>query len=96
MVKIVWRKLTLIQLKEAYDSIKKSLQSAENVRKEIFSATHNLKYNPKLHPLDRSRKNNDGTIRAFEIYSYRIAYQMPKFKIRIRRVPHTKQDPLGY
>jgi plasmid stabilization system protein ParE len=67
MVKIVWRKLALQQLKEAYDYIKEdSLQSAENVRKEIFSATNNLKYNPKIDPLDKYRKNNDGTIRAFE------------------------------
>ncbi len=67
MVKIVWRKLALQQLKEAYDYIKEdSLQSAENVRKEIFSATNNLKYNPKIDPLDKYRKNNDGTIRAFK------------------------------
>ena len=67
MVKIVWRKLALQQLKEAYDYIKEdSLQSAENVRKEIFSATNNLKYNPKIDPLDKYHKNNDGTIRAFK------------------------------
>ena len=67
MVKIVWRKLALQQLKEAYDYIKEdSLQSAENVRKEIFSATNNLKYNPKIDPLDKYRKNCDGTIRAFK------------------------------
>ncbi len=97
MVKIVWRKLALLQLKEAFDYIKKdSLQSAENVRNAIFSATDNLKYNPEIHPLDKYRKNNDGTFRAFEIYSYRIAYQITKSEIRILRVRHTKQEPLGY
>ncbi|WP_179374873.1 type II toxin-antitoxin system RelE/ParE family toxin [Winogradskyella wichelsiae] len=81
MVKIVWRKLALLQLKEAFDYIKKdSLQSAENVRNAIFSATDNLKYNPEIYPLDKYRKNNDGTFRAFEIYSYRIAYQITKLE----------------
>ena len=97
MVKIVWWKLALLQLKEAFDYIKKdSLQSAENVRNTIFSATDNLKYNPEIYPLDKYRKNNDGTFRAFEIYSYRIAYQITKSEIRILRVRHTKQEPLGY
>lgn len=88
--------ISIITTKRSFRLYKKdSLQSAENVRNAIFSATDNLKYNPEIHPLDKYRKNNDGTFRAFEIYSYRIAYQLTKSEIRILRVRHTKQEPLG-
>ncbi|MFK7832914.1 MAG: type II toxin-antitoxin system RelE/ParE family toxin [Winogradskyella sp.] len=97
MVKIVWRKLALKQLKEAYDYIKEdSLKSAKKVQKDIFLATENLKHNSKIHPLDKYRKNNDGTIRAFEVHSYRIAYQTTTSEIRILRIRHTKREPLDY
>ena len=97
MVKIVWRKLALKQLNKAYNYIKKeSLQSAKKVREEIFDKAESLKYNPEIYPLDKYRKNNDGTIRAFEVYSYRITYQITKSEIRILRVRHTKREPLEY
>ena len=95
MVEVVWRKLALKQLNKAYNYIKKeSLQSAKKVREEIFDKAGNLKHNPEIYPLDKYRKNNDGTIRAFEVYSYRIAYQITKYEIRILRVRHTKREPL--
>lgn len=97
MVKVVWRKLALKQLNKAYNYIKKeSLQSAKKVREEIFDKAENLKYNPEIYPLDTYRKNNDGSIRAFEVYCYRIAYQTTKSEIRILRVRHTKREPLEY
>lgn len=97
MVIVVWRKLALKQLKEAYDYIKKdSLKSAISIRKEIFDATKKLTENPEIHPLDRYRTNNDGSFRAFEVYSYRIAYQITTSEIRILRVRHTKREPLNY
>ncbi|MGB0879741.1 MAG: type II toxin-antitoxin system RelE/ParE family toxin [Polaribacter sp.] len=97
MVKVVWRKLALKQLNKAYNYIKKeSLQSARKIRKEIFDTAENLKYNPEMYPLDKYRKNNDGTIRAFEVYSYRIAYQIKKSEIRILRIRHTKREPLEH
>ena len=97
MVEVVWRKLALKQLNKAYNYIKKeSLQSAKKVREEIFDKAENLKHNPEIYPLDKYRKNNDGTIRAFEVYSYRIAYQITKSEIRILRVRHTKREPLEH
>mgnify|MGYP000533413668 FL=1 len=53
-------------------------------------------HNPEIYPLDKYRKNNNGTIRAFEVYSYRIAYQITKSEIRILRVRHTKREPLKH
>ena len=49
-----------------------------------------------MYPLDKYRKNNDGSIRAFEKYSYRVAYQITKTEIRILRIRHTGREPLSY
>ncbi|QXP80351.1 MULTISPECIES: type II toxin-antitoxin system RelE/ParE family toxin [Winogradskyella] len=97
MVAVVWRKLALKQLKEAYVYVKKdSLKSAISLRKEIFDTTEKLSKNPKIYPLDKYRTNNDGSFRAFEVYSYRIAYQITISEVRILRVQHTKREPLNY
>lgn len=94
---VVWRKLALKQFNKVYNYIKEeSLSSAKKVRDEIFDTAENLKNHPEMYPLDKYRKNNDGTIRAFEVYSYRIAYQITKSEIRILRVRHTKREPLEY
>ena len=48
MVAVVWRKLALKQLKEAYVYVKKdSLKSAISLRKEIFDAIEKLSKIPK-------------------------------------------------
>ena len=97
MVEVIWRKLALKQLNKVYNYIKKeSLQSAKKVREEIFDTAENLKHNPEMYPLDKYRKNNNGTIRAFEVYSYRISYQITTSEIRILRVRHTKREPLKH
>lgn len=94
---VIWRKLALKKLHKVYQYIKKeSLQSAKKVRDEIFDTAEKLKHSPEIYPLDKYRKNNDGTMRAFEVYSYRVAYQITKSEIRILRVRHTKREPLEH
>ena len=94
---VVWRKLALKQLNKAYEYIKKdSLQSAKKVREKIFNTAEELKHNPEIYSLDKYRKNNDGSVRAFEVYKYRVAYQVTQSEIRILRVRHTKRDPLKH
>lgn len=97
MVKVIWRKSALEQLNKAYEYIKKdSVQSAEKVRDVILNTAERLKDNPEIYPLDRYRKNNDESIRAFECYSYRVAYQITPTEIRILRLRHTGREPLDY
>ncbi|QLE00820.1 type II toxin-antitoxin system RelE/ParE family toxin [Galbibacter sp. BG1] len=97
MVEVVWRKLALKQLNEAYTFIKKdSLPAAEKVRDEIFDKAEALKLNPEIYPIDKYRKDNDGSVRAFEVYHYRIAYQITKSQIRILIVRHSKREPFKY
>jgi plasmid stabilization system protein ParE len=97
VVKIVWRKAALKQLNEVYDYIKKdSVKSAEKVRATIFDAIETLANNPEIYPLDKYRKNNDGSIRAFEKHKCRIAYQITQTEIRILRARHASREPLEY
>ena len=97
MVRVVWRKLALNQLNKIYKYVKKESElSAKKVVKDIFDTADKLKDNSEIHPLDKYRKNNDGTIRAFEVYSYRVVYQVTKSEIRILRVRHTKREPLDH
>lgn len=95
MVSVVWRKIALNQLNSVYAYIKKdSLKSAEKVKREILGTVEKLKNNPKIHGIDKYRKNNDGSFRAFERYKFRVAYQVTPKQIRILRVRHTSREPL--
>lgn len=97
MVKIVWRKKALIELNNIYIRIKKSSpQSAIKVRNEIFATADELELHPEIYPLDRFKKDNDGTFRAFEKYSYRITYRVLKTDISMLRVRHTSREPFSY
>ena len=97
MVKIVWRKKALSELNRIYKHIQKSSpQSAIKVRDEIFATADELGLHPEIYPLDRFKKDNDGTFRAFEKYSYRITYRVLKTEISMLRVRHTSREPLNY
>lgn len=94
---VVWSKLAGKQLKNAYDNIKEdSLQSAEKVRLEILQKAREIGKDPERYPLDKYRKNNDGSVRAFEKHRYRIAYQITRKEIRIIRMRSTYRLPLKY
>ena len=86
-----------MQLQKAYEYIfERSFQSAQKFRIEIFEIAENLKDNPLIYPLDKNRNNNNGSIRAFELYSYRVAYQITTKEIRILRVRHTSREPKSF
>lgn len=94
---VVWSKSAGAQLEKAYKKIKEdSLQSAEKVRSEILQKASDICKDPERYPLDKYRKNNDGSIRAFEKQSYRIAYQVTVKQIRIIRMRSTYRLPLKY
>jgi hypothetical protein len=46
------------------------------VRDDIIDATINLSGHAEKHPLDKFKKENDGTWRAFEKHHYRISYRV--------------------
>jgi|SRR5665213_66059 len=94
---VIWPKIVQNQLSKAYEYIlKDSSQNAEKVKKDILASTHKLVANPEMHSLDKYRKNNDGSFRAYELHRYRIAYQITKTQIIIVRVRHSKRIPKVY
>ena len=94
---VVWSATAIKQLENAYEYILKySLQNAEKVRADILGSTRKLLANPEIHPIDKYRRNNDGSFRAYELHRYRIAYQITSNKIIIVRLRHTKMEPKLY
>ena len=93
----VWSKVAKAELHKAYLYILlDSLQNAEMVREDIIDATINLSSYPEKHPLDKFKKDNDGTWRAFEKHHYRISYRVMPNEIRIVRMRHTSRSPLNF
>ena len=94
---VIWSKKGSLQLKEALSDLKeKSPKSALKVKREILKTARELSLHPEIYSLDRFTKNNDGSIRAFENYSYRVTYQVEETQVLILRVRHTSREPLEY
>jgi plasmid stabilization system protein ParE len=93
----VWSRGARIELRKAYSYILlDSLQNAEMVRDDIIDLSIDLCKNPEKHPLDKFKKDNDGTWRAFEKHHYRISYRIIPNEIRIVRMRHTSRSPLTF
>ena len=94
---VVWPLKASRQLQQAYLYIRKdSLQNAEKVRKAILEATNKLKINPEINLADKYKTNNDGSFRAFELFRYRISYQITNDDVIILRLRHTSMNPKNY
>ncbi len=94
-LKVIWSKNGSLQLKESLKDLKeKSPKAASKVKNEIFKTTRELSNNPEIYSPDRFKKDNDGSYRSFEKYSYRVTYQVEKTQVVILRVRHTSREPL--
>ena len=94
---VIWPKIVQNQLAKVHEHIlKDSVQNAEKVKKDILASTHKLETNPEIYPLDKYRKNNDGSFRAYKLYHYRIAYRITETQIIIVRIRHSKRVPKVY
>ena len=94
---VVWSNSSKDELKKAFEYIAlDSIQNAQIVRDTLIDLTIDLLENPEKHPLDKFKKNNDGTWRAFEKHHYRVSYHILKNQIRIVRMRHTSKSPLNY
>ena len=94
---VVWSDSAKAELKRAFQYIAlDSVQNAQLVRDTLIDMTIDLQENPERHHLDKFKKDNDGTWRAFEKHHYRISYRILKNQIRIVRMRHTSKSPLTY
>lgn len=93
----VWTPRAIAELRKAYDYIgKDSPQNARKVVDELTRIADQLPAQPEMFPVDKFKKNNDGTWRPFEKYHYRISYLITLKEIRIVRMRHTSRTRLQY
>ena len=96
---VIWSEPSLQHLSLIHEYILKesgSLTNADNVIDKIIKSTQILSDQPKINPPDKFKLNNNGDYRAYEIYSYRIAYRILLNKVRILRIRHISREPLKY
>lgn len=94
---VVWSNSAKTELRKAYNYIAlDSLKNAQMVRDTLIDITIDLPKHPKKYPLDKFKKSNDGSWRAFEKYNYRISYRVTPGQIRIVRLRHTSRSPLTH
>lgn len=71
---------------------KRIIRITKKVHKEIFDTVESLKYNTKIYPLDKHRRNNNSRVRTFEVYGYRISYEVTKSEIRTYELDIQKES----
>ena len=93
LMAIKWNKAAVQQLLDAIRFIEENEfhSYAEELEGDILSRIRNLTQNPTIYPLDKYRRNNDGSYHAFEVDQYRISYRNKKDEIRILRIRHTSR-----
>ena len=94
---IKWNRKALQQFDEAIAYINaRSPHSADKVQKDLLAKIDGLLKHPERYNLDKYKKDNNGSFRAFEIYHYRISYRYKKDEVRILRLRHTSMNPTTY
>ena len=94
---VLWSNRASAYFKNTYERIKKdSYSNAEKVKDGITKTVNSLPDHPRKHPPDKYKKDNRGKHRAFEKYSYRVAYKITEKAIIILRIRHVKQEPKKY
>lgn len=81
---VTWDKPALFSLQKAFEYINKdSVSNAEKVINTILKIIRRLPDNPERFPPDKYKENNEGAYRAFEKFSYRVAYKVSEKEIKI-------------
>lgn len=97
--KIIWTSIALLQLDEIHNylfEVSKSIGTANKVVDDLYTSVNILKTQGQIYELDELKIHNDGSIRAFHLYSYRISYKISPSEIYILRIRHTSRNPLQY
>ena len=96
-ISIEWRKEASIHFYELLEYLYKESESAASVvGNAIIDEVEKLAVSPKIYPLDRFKKDNDGNFQACIVYSYKISYYVDDNTIYILRIRHTSREPLEH
>ena len=92
---VIWDREAVLQFSEIIEYISsESPKGANKVKQEVLKNTRLLSENPEAFSIDRFKKNNDGSYRAFTVFHYRIAYRITNDLVKILRIRHTGREPL--
>lgn len=94
--KIIWTNLADTQLSLAFLDLLEESESLDitiKVMTEIYESVKILSSHPEIYALDDFRRNNDGSIRAFEKHTYRISYRVTETTIYIIQVRYARKRP---
>ena len=92
---IKWNKTALRQLENLIGYIEQESPShAEKVKSTILLKINSLLQHPEKYYPDKYKIENDGSLRAFENYHFRVSYPIKGNEIRIFRIRHTRKSPL--
>ncbi|HEY4324753.1 MAG TPA: type II toxin-antitoxin system RelE/ParE family toxin [Mucilaginibacter sp.] len=97
-MEIKWSKTALHQLDKALDFIINEgyASYAAELEESILQRVENLIGNHTIYPIDKYKKNNDGSYHAFEVEEYRVSYRVKNSQIKIIRIRHTSRRTLKY
>jgi plasmid stabilization system protein ParE len=73
-----------------------SPQNADRVKLDVIARIKEIALHPERYPLDKYKRANNGTVRAFAVHHYRISYQVYPNAILIVRLRHSRRSPLRY
>lgn len=94
---ITWNRRAITQFEDAIAYIEEdSLANAGKFKVDILNKIDGLIKHPERYSPDKYKTDNDGTFRAFELHSYRIAYRYKNNEVRIIRLRHVKMNPISY
>jgi mRNA-degrading endonuclease RelE of RelBE toxin-antitoxin system len=96
---IIWTNHAIAQLNEEFLELlerTKSMEITARIINEVYDAVSILKTHSEIYKLDEFKKNNPGTIRAFEKHTYRISYQIDADTIFIIRLKYARKEPKIY
>lgn len=94
---IKWSKVAHDEFRVAIEYIMNdSVQNAENLEKKLRNKLHTVLEYPDMYPPDKYKSDNDGSYRAFNLFSYRVSYRVKDDCILILRIRHSSRKPLQY
>ncbi|MFN8153813.1 MAG: type II toxin-antitoxin system RelE/ParE family toxin [Bacteroidia bacterium] len=97
--RIVWDRNALDHFKSILIYLEKqSLQAPSIVKGAVLSRLAAVRKNPLISETDKLKELPNKDFRAFVVFNYRVTYQIKsdEREIRILRIRHTSQEPLGY
>ena len=92
--RVKWTKKAKSNLDYYCDEIAKEAPlNAKKVKKKILATAREVSNFPNMYQIEDYYENNQGDIRRFFCWSYRIIYQVREKEIVVLRVVHTSLHP---